>query len=99
MSNHTLDELLAVFANYDDSYEAGYEEGVLSRIENTKAAIRQLMADEMLALIGNNIDVTRRMSFYEKQDDDDQLWYDRGTNDTKDQLRTKLAEWLGKEVI
>ena len=47
MSNQTLDEILAVFANYDDSDEYGYEEGVLSRIENTKAAIKQLVADEM----------------------------------------------------
>ena len=36
-----IDEILAVFANYDDSYEPGYEEGVLSRIHRTK---QQLLA-------------------------------------------------------
>ena len=36
-----IEEILAVFANYDDSYEPGYEEGVLSHIDRTK---QQLLA-------------------------------------------------------
>lgn len=38
-STQELDEILAVFANYDDSYEPGYEEGVLSRIDRVKKNI------------------------------------------------------------
>ena len=34
-----IDVILAVFANYDDSYEPGYEEGVLNRIERAKQAL------------------------------------------------------------
>ena len=86
-----LDGVLAVFANYDESCEPGYEDVVLSRIERAKQAIKQLIADEMRELIvdkptGNyNAD-----SLLER----DVLIYNQATA----YLRTKLAEWL-KETV
>ena len=46
-----LDEVLAVFANYDESCEPGHEDVVLSRIERAKQSIKQLVAKEMNKLI------------------------------------------------
>ena len=43
--NERLDEALAVFANYDDSYEPGYEEGVIKRITEAKQAITSLIKE------------------------------------------------------
>ena len=61
-----LDEVLAVFANYDESCEPGYEDVVLSRIERAKQAIKQLIASELGAIVNANTD--------ENGTDSDRVW-------------------------
>ena len=46
-----LDDVLAVFANYDESCEPGYEDVVLSRIERAKQAIKQLINAEVAKVL------------------------------------------------
>lgn len=59
--------------------------------DEAKQAIKQLVADEMLALIGDDEDTEKAYA----------IGFDNGesahyNNELRQELRTKLAEWLGK---
>ena len=84
--NERLDEALAVFANYDDSYEPGYEEGVIKRITEAKQALT--------SLIKELVEEAKPGTWVDPEDTDDLEWqgYADGVNDFEQNLLKALEE-------
>jgi len=90
MTNQSeLDKRLEDILRHIDDEKA---DGHWITADTAKDKIKQLIADEVEKLIGEDEDFDTATHGYG-------VMYDSARNDLREDLRTKLAEWLGEESV